>query len=95
MSEAIKTDREIDKIFALSDGDSRLNYIVRSAEAKKIVVIRVDRKKLDAMSKTGAHQGIIAQCAATEYVGINDILDFRSSNPHIINIIRYINEHIT
>lgn len=26
---------------------------------------------------------------------INDILDFRSSNPHIINIIRYINEHIT
>ncbi len=87
VSEAIKTDREIDKIFALSDGDSRLNYIVRNAEAKKIVVIRVDRKKLDAMSKTGAHQGIIAQCAATEYVGINDILDFaaeRGEHPFVI-----------
>ncbi len=87
VSEAIKSGRDIDKIFAQDSGDGRLNYIIRTAEAKKIVVVKTDKKKLDAMSKTGAHQGIIAQCAMAEYVGINDILDYaaeRGESPFVI-----------
>ncbi len=74
VAEAIKSGRDIDKIFALDGGDGRLNYIIRNAEKNKIVVVKTDRKKLDAMSKTGAHQGIIAQCAMVEYAQISDIL---------------------
>ncbi len=87
VEEAIKSDRDIDKVFALDGGDGRLNRLIREAEKKKIVVVKADRKKLDAMSKTGAHQGIIAQCAATEYATIDDILSFaasRGESPFVI-----------
>ena len=39
------------------------------------MVVRVDRRKLDEMSATGAHQGIIAQAAAHSYVSLEDILE--------------------
>ena len=74
VKEAIRTGRTIDRIYVLEDGDRRLVEIVGLAKKDRLVVISCNRKKLDTMSKTGNHQGVIAMCAATEYVSPEDIL---------------------
>ena len=87
VSEAIKSERDIDKIYVLKDGDGRLRQIVRQAKDQKIVIIETDRVKLDQLSKTGTHQGIIAQCSATKYVSTADILDYaeeRGEKPFVL-----------
>lgn len=40
-----------------------------------MVVVECDRKKLDFMSRTHAHQGVIAQAAVREYASVDDILN--------------------
>ena len=73
--EAIRSGRTIDKVFiAAGETDKGLQRL--AAEAKEIgaVVVPVDRRKLDAMSTTNAHQGVIAQVAAKEYVSVDEIL---------------------
>lgn len=75
VKEAIRTGRTIDRIYVLEEGDRRLSEIVGLAKKNKMVVINCNRKKLDTLSKTGSHQGVIAMCAATEYVDVQDILD--------------------
>ena len=87
VSEAIKSERDIDKIYVLRDGDGRLKQIVRQAKEQKIVIIETDRSKLDQLSKTGTHQGIIAQCSATKYVSTADILAYaeeRGEKPFVL-----------
>ena len=74
VKEAIKQGRSIDRIYLLEDGDRRLSEIALLAKKNKLVVISCNRKKLDLMSKTNNHQGVIAMCAATEYVSVEDIL---------------------
>lgn len=74
VKEAIRSGREIDRIYVLEDGDRRLSEIVNLAKKNKLVVINANRKKLDMLSKTNNHQGVIAMCAATEYVSVEDIL---------------------
>ncbi|MBQ5794863.1 MAG: hypothetical protein IIW14_02600 [Kiritimatiellae bacterium] len=49
-------------------------YTTTEAIARKIPVIEVDRKKLDAMTADGNHQGIVAMAAMRNYVSIDDIL---------------------
>lgn len=75
VKEAIKKGRAIDRIYILEDGDRRLSEIVALAKRNRLVVINCNRKKLDTISKTDNHQGVIAMCAATEYVAPQDILD--------------------
>ena len=75
LTEALKAGRTIDKVF-IADGDTdkslqRLAALAREAGA---VIVPVDRRKLDMMSTTHAHQGVIAQAAAHEYATIDDIL---------------------
>ena len=74
VKEAIRSGRTIDRIYVLEDGDRRLSEIVSLAKKDKLVVINCNRKKLDMLSKTGNHQGVVAMCAATEYVPVEDIL---------------------
>ena len=38
------------------------------------MVVEADRRKLDAMSRTHTHQGVIALAAVREYVSVEDIL---------------------
>lgn len=86
VEQAIKAGRDIDKIFVMKNGDGRLKQIVRLAKQQKLVTVEVERSKLDEMSKTNAHQGIIAQCAMTQYVSVEEILEFartRGENPLI------------
>ncbi len=75
VQEALRAGRTIDKIFvARGDTDRTLARILQKARERGIVVTECDRRKLDAMSATGAHQGIIAQAAMREYCELEDIL---------------------
>ncbi len=75
IAEALKSGRTIDKIFvADGDIDKGLQRLAAQAKEAGAVVVPVDRRKLDAMSYTRAHQGIIALAAAHEYATIDDIL---------------------
>ena len=76
ITEALKNGRTIDKVF-VADGDTDRGLQRLAAQAKEAgaVVVPVDRRKLDAMSTTRAHQGIIALAAAHEYATIDDILE--------------------
>lgn len=73
--EALRSGREIDKIL-VAKGDRNGSIVKILSEAKKngIVIQETDRAKLDSMSATGNHQGVIAYVAAAEYVSVEDIL---------------------
>ena len=73
--EALRAGTPIDKIYLMKgEGDSALGHIASAAREKGIVVVDADRRKLDAMSRTHAHQGVIALAAVREYVSVDDIL---------------------
>lgn len=73
--EALKAGRQIDKIYVLKgERHGSVNKITGMAKAKKIPVVEIDRKKLDEMSETQSHQGIIACVSPVTYVGIDDII---------------------
>ena len=73
--EALRTEASIDKIYlAKGETDKTLGHIASKARAAGIVVVEADRRKLDGMSRTHAHQGVIALAAVREYVSVDDIL---------------------
>ena len=75
LTEALRSGRTIDKVFiAAGDTDRALQHLAATAKEAGAVVVPVDRRKLDAMSTTRAHQGVIALAAAREYYTIDDIL---------------------
>ncbi len=75
LAEALKSGRTIDKVFiAAGDTDRSLQHLAAQAKEAGAVVISVDRRKLDAMSTTRAHQGVIALAAAREYYSLDDLL---------------------
>ncbi|MEI3110707.1 MAG: 23S rRNA (guanosine(2251)-2'-O)-methyltransferase RlmB [Oscillospiraceae bacterium] len=72
--EALRAGTAIDKIYlAKGDTDSALGHIANTARANGVVVVNADRRKLDEMSRTNAHQGVIAVAAVREYASIEDI----------------------
>lgn len=88
VTEALRGGRTIDKVFiAAGETDRALQRLAAQAKEAGAVVVPVDRRKLDAMSITHAHQGIIALVAAREYCSIDDILQTamdRGENPLIV-----------
>lgn len=73
--EALKSGRQIDKILiAKGGGKGSVTRIIAMAKEKKILISEVERAKLDSISQTHAHQGIIAYTAAADYVSVKDIL---------------------
>ena len=75
LQEALKSGRTIDKVFIASgETDRGLQRLAAQAKEAGAVVVPVDRRKLDAMSTTHSHQGVIALVAAREYFTIDDIL---------------------
>ena len=75
VTEALSAGRTIDKLFvADGDTDRALARICAMAKEAGAVVVPTDRRKLDFMSATGAHQGVIAMVAAHDYASIDDIL---------------------
>lgn len=77
--ETLKSNKTIEQLFvANGEISGSINTILKLAKEKRVVVKRVDRKKLDRLSQTGSHQGVIAQVTPYEYCDIYDILDFAS-----------------
>jgi len=76
VTEALRAGRAMDKIYiAKGDVDATLGHIASAAREKGVVVMECDRRKLDSMSRTHAHQGVIALTAVREYCSVQDILD--------------------
>jgi len=74
--EALRAGVTINKVFiAKGDADSTLWHIASRARDAGAAVVEADRRKLDLMSQTHAHQGVIAIAACAEYATIGDILD--------------------
>lgn len=86
--EALRAGENIDKIFIQKgETDKTLGHIASKARAAGIVVVDADKRKLDGMSRTHAHQGVIALAAMREYVSVEDILAKaaeKGENPLII-----------
>ena len=74
--ESYRAGRPIDKLFIL-DGcqDGPILTIKREAKAKQTPVKFVTKERLDQLSETGKHQGVIAYAAAYEYATVEEILD--------------------
>ena len=86
--EALRAGRGIDKIYvAKGETDKTLGHIAARARDAGVVVVETDRRKLDSMSVTKAHQGVLAVAAVREYCSMDDILalaEERGEAPFVI-----------
>lgn len=73
--EAFRSGKCIDKLFVL-DGcqDGPVLSIKREAKKQDTVIRYVNKERLDQMSETGKHQGVIAYAAAYDYAEVEDIM---------------------
>lgn len=73
--EAFRSGKTVDKLFIL-DGcqDGPIKTILREAKKTDTILQFVTKERLEQMSKTGKHQGVIAFAAAYEYASVEDIL---------------------
>ncbi len=76
VTEAFRAGKTIDRLF-VQEGcrDGAVNTIIREAKKTDTIINFVDKERLDRLSKTGHHQGVVAQAAAYEYAEVSDILD--------------------
>ena len=74
--EAFRSGKTIDKLFVL-DGcqDGPVKSIIREARKTDTIINYIDKERLDRLSNTGHHQGVVAQAAAYEYAEVDDILE--------------------
>ena len=86
--EALRVGTAIDKIYLLKgDTDKTLGHIASKAREAGIVVVDADKRKLDNMSRTHSHQGVIALAAVREYVSVESILQAaaeKGENPLLV-----------
>lgn len=79
--EALRAGRSINRILvAKGEREGSVTQIVAIARQNHIVVQEVDRSKLDNLSTTHAHQGVIAFAAAKDYVEVDDILEIAEAS---------------
>ena len=78
--ELLDSDRDINKIFVQSgERHGSINKIIAIAKENKVVVTEVEKSKLDFMSKTKNHQGVIAVVPPFNYCEVEDILEYAKS----------------
>ena len=74
--EAFRSGRVVDKLFVLERcEDGPVRTILREAKKHDTMVRFVKKERLDQMSETGKHQGVIAVTAAYDYAEVEDILN--------------------
>ena len=86
--EAFRSGKPIDKVFIL-DGcqDGPVRTVVREAKKHDTILNFVTKERLDQLSETGKHQGVIAYAAAYEYSEVEDMLELakkKGEDPFII-----------
>lgn len=76
VTEALRAGKPIDRLFLL-DGcqDGPIKTILREAKKGDTIITFVKKERLDQMSESGKHQGVIAYAAAYEYAEVEDILN--------------------
>ena len=74
--EALRAGKPIDKLYVL-DGcpDGPVRTILREAKKGDTIINYVKKERLDQLSETGHHQGVIAMAASYEYATVEDILE--------------------
>lgn len=78
--ELLKSDRTINKIMiAKGEKQGSIYEIIKLAKEKRIVITEVDKAKLDTISETKHHQGVIAFASPIEYKTLDDILEIAKS----------------
>ena len=86
--EVFKSGRDIDKIIvAKGNTEGTIRRIIAMAAEKGVVVQQWDRKRIDEISQTKNHQGVIAMVSSHNYVSVEDIIDrakSRGQDPFII-----------
>ena len=76
VQEALAAGRPIDKLYiAAGETDRALSRLAAMAREAGAAVVETDRRKLDQLSATGAHQGVIAMVAAHAYATVEEILE--------------------
>lgn len=74
--ELLESDRDINKIFiARGERHGSINKIIAKAKERKIVIVEVEKQKLNAISETENHQGVIAIVPPFNYCEVEDILE--------------------
>ena len=86
--EAFRANQTVDKVYVL-DGcmDGPIRTIVREAKKRDTILNFVSKERLDQMSETGKHQGVIAHVAAYSYATVDEILDIarrKGEDPFLI-----------
>lgn len=74
--EAFRSGKTIDKVY-IQDGcrDGPISSVVREARKQDTVITYVAKERLDQISSSGRHQGVIAYAAAYEYAQVDDLLE--------------------
>ncbi len=73
--EALRNDRDMEKLFVLRGNvEGTIKKIIAQASKKGVVIQEVSRQKLDELSQTKNHQGVIAIVSSHNYAEIEDIL---------------------
>ena len=73
--EAFRSGKTVDKLFVLaSSQDGPIRTIIREAKKHDTIINYVEKERLDELSTTGKHQGVIAQVASYSYATVEDIL---------------------
>lgn len=74
--EAFRAGKTVDKIFVLEGcKDGPIQTVLREAKKQSTIVNFVKKERLDQLSETGKHQGVIAHLAAYEYSTVEEIMD--------------------
>lgn len=85
--EALKSDREIEKITVAKGAEGSVKQIVAKAKDKKIPLYYSEKSRMDKTADGGAHQGVIAVVSDYQYSTVDDILalaEKRGEKPFVI-----------
>ena len=86
--ELLESDKDINKIFVQKgEKHGSINKIISMAKEKKVVLVEVDKQKLNIMSKTENHQGVIAIVPPFNYCEVDDILNFAKAKKEALFIL--------
>ena len=95
--EAFRSGKTIDRLFILDGAaDGPIQTVKREAHKQGVRIDFVDRKRLDEISVTGKHQGVIAYAAAYKYSEVSDILKLaeeRQEDPFIFILDNIVDPH--
>lgn len=80
VTELLKSGKDINKLYVQKgEKHGSINEIIKLAKQNKVVITELDRAKLDQMSESHNHQGVIAIVPPYEYCDVDEILEYAKS----------------